>query len=81
MYRTQVQLPEKLRREAQRIADQQEWSMAEVIRRGLETIACQYPQGKGTLQGISGRPPIKARLRITDPVLLKDALQEDQERM
>jgi len=81
MYRTQIQLPEKLRREAQRIADQQEWSMAEVIRRGLETIVGQYPRGKDTGRGISGRAPLKARLKISDPDLLKSAMREDEERM
>ncbi len=80
MYRTQIQLPEKLRREAQRIADQQEWSMAEVIRRGLETIVRQYPADKESGGGISGRAPLNARLRLTDPKLLKDALGNEQER-
>jgi len=79
MYRTQIQLPEKLRREAQRVADQQEWSMAEVIRRGLETIVAQYPRGKAAGQGICGRAPLKARLKMTDPDMLKEALREDQE--
>ena len=47
MIRTQIQLPEPLYREVQRVALEQDWSIAEVIRRGAEAVARTYPQLKG----------------------------------
>ncbi|MCX6996240.1 MAG: ribbon-helix-helix domain-containing protein [Kiritimatiellaeota bacterium] len=43
MIRTQVQLPDDLYRAARRLAEQREWSLAEVIRRGLESLLQVYP--------------------------------------
>lgn len=43
MIRTQIQLPDPLYREVQRVAKAQDWSMAEVIRRGAEAIVRAYP--------------------------------------
>lgn len=43
MIRTQIQLPDALYREAKRIAAEQEISLAEVLRRGLEHMQRIYP--------------------------------------
>jgi hypothetical protein len=43
MIKTQVQLPDELYRTAKAIAEQREWSFAEVVRRGLEHMAIAYP--------------------------------------
>lgn len=43
MIRTQIQLPDELYREAKRIAAEQEISLAEVLRRGLEHMQRIYP--------------------------------------
>lgn len=43
MVRTQIQLPTELYERAKRVADGREISMAELMRRGLETILAQYP--------------------------------------
>lgn len=43
MVRTQVQLPDDLYRHAKRVADEQEITLAEVVRRGLEYIVRVYP--------------------------------------
>lgn len=43
MVRTQVQLPDRLYRELRKLADDQEWSMAEAIRRGAELLLRSYP--------------------------------------
>lgn len=43
MIKTQIQLPEQLYQQAKRIAEQREWSLAEVIRRGIEHMALLYP--------------------------------------
>ena len=46
MKRTQIQLPETLYKEAKRVARLNEWSIAEIIRRGLEKIITSYPEYK-----------------------------------
>lgn len=43
MIKTQVQLPDELYRAAKELAARKEWSLAEVIRRGLENILCHFP--------------------------------------
>ena len=39
MIKTQVQLPDQLYYKAKAIAEQREWSLAEVVRRGIEYMA------------------------------------------
>lgn len=51
MIRTQVQIPDELYRRAKRVAKQNEWSLAEVVRRGLEYITAVRP-----LREAAGRP-------------------------
>lgn len=43
MIKTQVQLPDQLYYKAKAIAEEREWSLAEVVRRGLEHMALAYP--------------------------------------
>ncbi|MDT8437867.1 MAG: antitoxin [Wenzhouxiangellaceae bacterium] len=43
MMRTQIQIPDELYRQAKRIASEQEISLAEVVRRGLEQMQRMYP--------------------------------------
>ncbi len=43
MIKTQVQLPDRLYREAKRVARDREMSLAEVVRRGVEYITRVYP--------------------------------------
>ncbi len=43
MIKTQVQLPDQLYHKAKAIAEQREWSLAEVVRRGIEYMAIAYP--------------------------------------
>lgn len=43
MIKTQVQLPDELYYKAKAIAEQREWSLAEVMRRGLEYMALTHP--------------------------------------
>ena len=81
MFRTQIQLPDALYRDVRRIAEQQEWSVTEVIRRGAETMARLYPPAKLPAgEGWRLPPPLKARLRVTDPGALKTLLRDDEER-
>lgn len=46
MVKTQVQIPDQLYREAKRIAEENEMSFAEVVRRGIEQIIHLYPRGR-----------------------------------
>ena len=81
MFRTQIQLPDGLYRDVRRIAEQQEWSVTEVIRRGAETMDRLYPPAKlPTGEGWRLPPPLKARLRVADPAALKTLLRNDEER-
>lgn len=43
MVKTQVQLPDELYKEAKRVAQEREISLAEVIRRGVEYMSRVYP--------------------------------------
>jgi hypothetical protein len=43
MIRTQIQLPDELYREVKRVAAEREMSLAELVRRGLETILSHFP--------------------------------------
>jgi|LauGreDrversion4_2_1035121.scaffolds.fasta_scaffold1237385_1 hypothetical protein len=43
MIKTQIQLPDELYHRAKAIAKEREWSLAEVVRRGLEHMARAYP--------------------------------------
>lgn len=80
MFRTQIQLPDGLYHEVKRIAAQQEWSVTEVIRRGAETMARLYPPAKLPAGEAWRLPPLKARLRVSDPAALKALLRDDEER-
>ena len=44
MIKTQVQLPDELYRAVKRLAAEREMSLAELMRRGLEQLLCQYPE-------------------------------------
>ncbi|MEN9665654.1 MAG: hypothetical protein RLZZ326_2017 [Planctomycetota bacterium] len=46
MVKTEVQIPDALYREAKRLADENEMTFAEVVRRGLEEIVRHYPPGR-----------------------------------
>lgn len=41
-------MPDDLYRAAKALAERQEWSLAETVRRGLETILSRYPQAPDT---------------------------------
>jgi hypothetical protein len=43
MVKTQVQIPDRLFKEAKRLAQENEMSFAEVVRRGLEEIIRHHP--------------------------------------
>ena len=46
MIKTQIQLPDELYRAAKALAARKEWSLAEVVRRGLEGLLCLFPEAR-----------------------------------
>ena len=79
MVRTQIQLPNNLHLEVRRVARQQEWSVAEVIRRGAEAVVRAYPAVKSARSNWSLPAPIRSRLLVTDASGLRDAIRADEE--
>jgi len=80
MIRTQIQLPDQLYREVQRVAETQEWSIAEVIRRGAEAITRAYPSIKEkSSQAWRLPPPIRSKMLVQNPVILKELVRGDME--
>lgn len=69
MVKTQVQIPDRLYREAKRIAAENEMSFAEVVRRGIEVLVQHFPSGRR--RGTEWRPP--------KPQNLGDALARDDD--
>ncbi|ORV08614.1 antitoxin [Mycobacterium celatum] len=67
MIRTQIQLPDELYRDAKRVAQEHEMTLAEVVRRGLEHMVRIYP--KRDVAGDAWQPPAPRRLgpfRVSD---------------
>jgi hypothetical protein len=64
MTRTQIQLPDALYAQAKRIAERQEMSLAELVRRGLEHMVRVYRAGEDALP----------EWRMPDPVELGEFL-------
>jgi hypothetical protein len=64
MIRTQIQLPDSLYGRAKRLAERQEMSLAELVRRGLEHMLRVYRSGEDTAP--EWQPP--------EPVALGDFL-------
>lgn len=55
MIKTQVQIPDRLYREAKRVAAENEMSFAEVVRRGIEEVVQHFPSGRQPAR--EWRPP------------------------
>jgi len=79
MIRTQIQLPDALHDEVRRVAEQQEWSIAEVIRRGAEAVVRAYPPTKAAMASWSLPPPLQSRLLVKDAQELKATMHGDYE--
>lgn len=80
MIRTQIQLPDPLYRQVKRVAELEDWSIAEVIRRGAEHITKNYPEIKESDGNEQLPAPIQARLLIQDPAAIKEALLADYDK-
>jgi len=78
MIRTQIQLPDELYREAKKIAETKEISLAELTRRGLEYIISTYPHDN-KLQPWQMPEPLKLGWKGLDHSALKNAIQADED--
>ena len=79
MTRTQIQLPDPLYAEIKRIAQEQDWSIAEVLCRGAEAILRVYPSHKKQKSTWKLPAPLKMKLLIDDPDRIKDAIFNDSQ--
>lgn len=80
MVRTQIQLPDPLYHEVQRLAREQDWSIAEVLRRGAEAVLRLYPAHKETRKaGWKLPPPLNKKLLVTDHQRMKEIIREEAE--
>lgn len=64
MVRTQIQLPDKLYRDLKALAAQQEWTMAETVRRSVEEYLERHPVREGP--GGEWKLPAPMDLRMKD---------------
>jgi hypothetical protein len=80
MVRTQIQLPEELYRKAKDIAQDKEWTLTEVIRRGLEDFIDRYPEGQRVaIQPWSPPKSIEVGWQGLTDQQIKEALLDDME--
>lgn len=67
MIKTQIQIPDDLYRRVKRLAESQEWSLAETLRRAAELLLAVRPAGPaGGHMAWRLDPPANTRLRV-DP--------------
>jgi len=80
MIRTQIQLPDPLYREVKRVAKAQDWSLAEVIRRGAEAVVRAYPAIKSQPRQPWQFPaPIGSELLVEDAAAMRELVLTDTE--
>ena len=65
MVKTQIQIPDELYRRVKRLAEAQEWTLAETLRRGAELLLASRPLPR-TAGGWKLNPPANTQLRV-DP--------------
>ena len=70
MIKTQIQLPDALYREAKRVAEEREMSLAEVLRRGVEYITRVYPPVVA-IEGRAWQLPKAVHTRLRQGVALE----------
>lgn len=72
MVKTQIQIPDGLYKRLKRLADEQEWSFAETLRRGAELLLATRPMaGSQDPAAWHLEPPVNTRLR-KDPFATED---------
>ncbi len=82
MIKTQIQLPDAMHREIKRVAREREMSLAEVVRRGIETVLARYPESPSEAEWTLPEPrPLDGdaffdqpdwRFQANQPALVRD---------
>ena len=60
MVKTQIQIPDELYRRVKRLAEAQEWTLAETLRRGAELLLASRPLPRVADGGHSNRRPTRS---------------------
>ncbi len=72
MVKTQIQFPDSLYERLKALAAEQEWSLAETLRRGAELLLATRPVTAGASDAVwTLAPPANTRLRL-DPFASED---------
>lgn len=75
MVRTQIQLPDDLYREVKSLAKAQEWSIADVLRRGAEVVVRQYRHASPAPWKLPEARPLGLRIPAES---LRDLIADDE---
>lgn len=81
MVRTQIQIPDDLYRRLKQHARAREWTFAETLRRGAETLLAMAPREPLGASEWTPPPPRKLGCLPLDNAALKRAAQEDDIRL
>jgi len=76
MIKTQIQIPDELYHALKQVAERQEWSLAETLRRGAEYIVATYPGGTAVEEKWELPLPLKGRVNKCSAEQLKEFAQE-----
>ncbi len=71
MIRTQINLPGPLHDRLKRIAQERDWSLAEVIRRASELYAARFPAERVASEEWNLPPPLDLGEFLTDPAAMR----------
>lgn len=81
MVKTQIQIPEDLYRDLKKLAKRKEWSLAETLRRGGESLLQQYATSGPASPSGDWSPPTSRRVgwKGLSAEQLKEAAMEDED--
>lgn len=81
MVKTQIQIPEDLYRDLKKLAKRKEWSLAETLRRGGESLLQQYAASGPASPSGDWSPPTSRRVgwKGLSAEQLKEAAMEDED--
>ena len=76
MVKTQIQFPDSLYERLKALAAEQEWSVAETLRRGAELLLATRPVNADSERGVwKLAPPVQTQI-VRDPFANEDWLSE-----
>ena len=79
MIKTQIQLPDQMYYALKKVAEQQEWSLAETIRRGSELLLNRYPSENSLVHWKLPEPQKLGCFGLSHQEI-KDQILNDQEK-